>query len=544
MLIPVAHLTGAFLASFFSLSVALMAYRATREMSFDPFWLLSNFKDVSEVLLGASKQVEGMLGGLLVLGVWASFGFANFFKHLPRLLPHVRALPSLLLFLLGAGATFMLYAFYPNEVKLLAAQLTRGEGVVAREYSRLFQFSLESNSANKFPPTLTTQKPGNHVFFFQWESLNGTLVSEVVTPHLLSIARRDGVLFPLIQGSSVQTIRAQESVLCGIAPSLRNPLASYEQLPNELECLPKILRRQGYRTLFFHSYFNLNFSHTGRFMRAIGFDEVHSSDIMQKGDPQLTWGYRDDIFYQRVFEYLERFKDERLFVYIAVSGTNHFPFFYDATLFPSSRVPHSSPRDFRKRLENLTFLQDSFFGEAYTAWYVPRYGAKSYAFVFGDHSWPAGNRNIYNEIGYSQENFLTALAVIPPRDVTNNFYRGAVVPRWYSPLDYLPSLLDLLGIRGYRHLGTSFSSELFTYKKIDEVSSRCLVSVQPYGGGFVSVLQFPQKFVFDTQNDTVSSFLLTARGEVLQSRKKVEEIDLCRLRSCGGISCSFTEGQR
>src|SRR4030095_10039629 len=138
-----------------------------------------------------------------------------------------------------------------------------------------------------------------------------------------------------------------------------------------LSCLPKLLKAAGYRTLYFQSFADLNYTNNEAFLRGIGFEEVHSGSIMKPGDPLLKWGYAEDVFYQRVFSYLERFKGEKLFVYILTCSTNHYPFYDDEKrrAYPqfTTKVPHPEPKNDRQRVSNTTWIQDYFFGEMYDA---------------------------------------------------------------------------------------------------------------------------------------------------------------------------------
>jgi hypothetical protein len=121
----------------------------------------------------------------------------------------------------------------------------------------------------------------------------------------------------------------------------------------------------------------------------------------------------EDIFYRRVFEYLEKFRNEKVFVYIVAGSANHYPFFDSEIekMFISlkAQLPFQAPRTFRERMANTTYIQDHFFGEMYRQLLSYRFGDTSQMFVLGDHSWPTEvhQGNDHNLKGAFQENFVT-----------------------------------------------------------------------------------------------------------------------------------------
>ena len=103
------------------------------------------------------------------------------------------------------------------------------------------------------------------------------------------------------------------------------------------------------------------------FSRSIGFDELHDADVMKPGDKLLSWGYPEDVFYQRVFEYLERYRGQKIFAYIGVNTTNHFPFYDEEKrqAFPqfARALPFLRADTLRKKLPTRRLFKTSFLGK-------------------------------------------------------------------------------------------------------------------------------------------------------------------------------------
>ena len=339
---------------------------------------------------------------------------------------------------------------------------------------------------------------GDAVFFIKQESLSGLLARPRITPQLLR-ASRDGILFPDFYANSIQSLRGYECILCGIPPSLTEALVD-EYTPEELkglDCLPEIFRSLGYRTLYFFG--GSRNARIVRFAESIGFERVLADEIMQPGDTRFDWGYREDVFYFRVWRYLEqRHANEKLFVFIDTGATNHTPFKVLDDRFADT-VPFPRPRKFEENLSNATFVQDAYFGSFYDD-FRRHYGARGSLFVASDHAWPVPvhKNNIYNERGAYEENFRIPFLFIPPSSPPGLFAAGTVVRQRFSQMDIVPTVLNLIGLEKKRLLGESFAPWLLSSPKDRPASpARTKILIQPYGGGFIAAVQYPRKYLFD-----------------------------------------------
>jgi hypothetical protein len=68
-------------------------------------------------------------------------------------------------------------------------------------------------------------------------------------------------------------------------------------------------------------------------------------------------------------------------------------------------------------------------------------------------------------------------------------------------------MLDLIGLKQNLWLGESFAPWLLTSRNCERAApGKTKISVQPYGRGFVSAVQYPQKYLFDVLGQNVKVF--------------------------------------
>jgi hypothetical protein len=533
---------AAFFTSYSFFHLLLVLHRIHRKFTLDFRFAWYNLGDSYRTLEAISSQFYLVIFGISLL-LWLHYlGVVGIIER--TILAH-SAKPKHLggrtkTLLSASGLVFLvgvqLYVTTEFNRFILRAFLPRS-GLVST-YDIWFHESLRVNKANEL--FQTPRVPQWNLFMVQLESVNAQLVNRSFTPNFVEIAQQYGILFPKIQSSSVMTVRAQETILCSVLPSLRKSIAQMELATAGLVCLPEILKNHGFRTLYFQSYPDLSFGRIDRFVKALGFDEIHSSDIMQPGDTLLPWGYPDDLFYRRVFEYLERYRQgERVFVYIAVSSTNHFPFHFDRRVYESEKTkrysaPIQTPSNFRERIANTTYLQDQFFGSMFRDHYLKKYASNSTLFVFGDHSWPIGihDGNEFNENLAFQENFVSSLAIIPPGLDREAYFVGKTVTALYSQLDIMPTILEMYGIDKFKFFGRSFLAE--TNSRADPLKRHCVLSVQPFSAGYIAVINYPLKDIFNLSNESVTTYNLSVDPDEASpiSRRKNDAAALERLNGC------------
>lgn len=483
-----------FILGFYSLEFVLSIYRFIQGFSLDITFVWHNVSDIYRTVqaLGGIQSKYLLAYTCLVL-LMSSLLYGVMMKIINELENSEVRVNKLVVFLAVVGCGY--FVLMPTELKRVMTRMVRGESNIELRYKAAFEESLLLNKQNQNIEAHISSD--ENIFLFQLESLNGQLVREGFAPQLVSYATKRGVLLPNIQGVSVQTMRAQEVILCSVYPSDYQALARMTDLWDGLHCLPDLLRDAGYTTLYFQSYQDLSFYNTSNFMKMAGFDEVHAADIMRTDDPMTGWGYREDVFYDRVFEYLEKYKNKKIFVLIAVSTTNHYPFHVPVGFNRKQiALPFTNVRTTYEKVANTTFVQDVYFGDMMNNLYTPSYSRSSHAFIYGDHSWPIGEHygNIHNESGAYQENFVTSAAYIPIQGTPAGKF-NSINGFLYSQVDFAPTLLEIVGLHDYRFVGHSFYRDLTSGKKSDR--NWCLVSIQPFTEKTFSLIKAGFKYTFN-----------------------------------------------
>ncbi|NTW22491.1 sulfatase-like hydrolase/transferase [Candidatus Falkowbacteria bacterium] len=331
-----------------------------------------------------------------------------------------------------------------------------------------------------------------HIVMLQMESFNARLASPSTTPNFLKIASQ-GFYFPGFYSNSVQTILAQENILCSLPSSFAKDLVS-DGRSIEVRCLPKLLKPLGYKSSFYASS-RLEFEQTGKFMSEIGFDQVHGYDTMKPGDPQFMWGRQEGVFLERTFESMKRDGDEsKSLAYITFEATNHWP-------FNNASATNSAELKFSDRLSGSMAKQDEYLGELISG-LDSVYPEKDYVlFVFGDHSWPAAiqSDNYFNQRGALDENFLTSLAVfVGGRKVGRTIDSGS-----YSHMDTLPTIMELVGqplpTTRFRR---SYASVLEGQNPAEKGKS--ILLIQPYSDRFLVWMDQTDRYSFNLKQGKIT----------------------------------------
>lgn len=401
-----------------------------------------------------------------------------------------------------------------NEVIVFAKSIYNGDQII--NYYQQYQQNLVGESIkNKNNISSLIEKNNDlpnyldNIIIIHLESLNSFLVNQEITPNFLEIAK-EGILFKNFYSNSVETHSSQENMLCSLPTSFYLNLVQGSQ-DNKVLCLPEIFKTLGYKNFFLKSY-DLNFTKTGEFMKNIGFDEVHADDIMDISDPQYIWGYREDIFYERAFDFFEKNIGEKNFLYLQSGPTSHWPFFTPRGF--ENVVPYKNPINHQERLTNTTFLQDQYLK---IAWQELNkiFPEKNYTLIIsGDHSWPieVHQNNVFNQKLSFEENFLSSMLIILGGDEK---YKNMEIDTKYSQMDIMPSLLGLFDINIFQSdYQTSFIDELGGNKPINKK----ILFVQPYDKKYINIIVDEYKYQYNSNDETFLLFNLSKDPHELREK--------------------------
>lgn len=459
---------------------------------FNLFYVWKNIDTVPDIILSHSlPKIIGFFGLLFIVGFFYLYIFK---KTNLNLTTRTIVLPILALMILqNTGGKYV----FLDKIVIDPPKL--------KKYYPAFSNPLIEKNQN-----IVFDKEENIVLLHleSWNSkvvngdvlIDGKHYTKPMAPVFLSHAEK-GLYFPEFYGNSMQTIRSEENTLCGIANNMSDPY-SYRNDDYYFKCLPEIFSENGFKTYFFKAG-DIDFHKTGYFMKKIGFDKTLNKEIMKEGDEKYIQfvrfaGYRDDIFYQRVFDFLEKEPAQKKFVYIAVSALLHYPFYTCPELDFVDEF--EKPKNLYERFSNC-LRQEDYALKKFFEYYNKTFPKNTHLFILGDTSWPVGinKNNKYSHVKAYDDNFLVSFLYVPP---PKSDIEPKVIKKRYDQISLFHTIVEL------------FSNHYQSNKSIPEITSndfndgpRFIRLNQPFGKS-VGVVKYPDKWIYSLKNNTVIYFNL------------------------------------
>lgn len=492
------------LAAFNNLYVFVAyAYRIGSNVPFDMFYLADNISAAIPTL----NRVFGVDYVVIILSATFAIFILNFFlwrASLPFAYYHLGSFSSTRLFFITGLFIFVvaiappIYGSTPLQTKNLFNMWTR------RAESKPY---IPSNKLVKQPTR------DENIIFLHLESLNGLTATgrgnpehpEPPFPQLSAIAQ-DGTWLVNFFASSIQTNRVVESVLCGIANNLGVAYsypARLDQLPSN--CLPAVLARQGYQTLYFSAFPDSRFMNFENFIPKLGFTHSRYADYMNAQTDSLEdWGWDDCDFYTKTFQILnqEYPSSQPKFVYMEV-GSSHYPFINHQKYRDIHRYPR--PQTFVENYTNSLLEQDACLGKFYQ-YYRESFADSTHLFIYGDNSWPIGlhdNNFLISQYAFN-DNFIVPLVYIPPRSREKEFAVNKQDENYYGQSDIAATVVELLG--GQLEDSNSFLYTLLANPDFPNQYQNCHVLVQPYTGGYIAVINGQSKYIYHLETGQLTLY--------------------------------------
>ncbi len=424
----------------------------------------------------------------------------------------------------------------PELYRFIGHAMFKRTSALETTYTKEYLAQLERSQNVNLPDAaisadLTILEERPNVIILHLESLNAAEVNTKNTPNFLRAAQ-EGILIPSQISQTVNTIRAEEVLLCSILPTPGDTITKQTDIPVPT-CLPKILQQAGYRTAFFKSD-DLSFASTGDFATLIGFESAHQKDIMKVSDREATWGFREDIFYKRAGEYISQNLQQPFFAYIAVSTTNHYPYEYPEGFheIDAQNLPFSEPQNFAEEFSNAIFMQDAYLGTALEWLETSGLRDTSFIFITGDHPSPVvpnDRKPLLRHHAY-ENIFKTSAVLMPPRKLPHPFAVPKVYNHYLSHADITPTLLELAGIKPPTSQGVSAVEALTNNTELPH----CIVSLQPFGDRYLSLVKYPKKTLYNFFEGTAQNFDLESDPEGIRplTTRAIEDSDVQEFQSC------------
>lgn len=252
------------------------------------------------------------------------------------------------------------------------------------------------------------------------------------------------------------SIDAVPSTLSSVPSLMNNPLISSGYSLNEVYGLPKIFKKQGYATSFFHGAFNgsQNFD---QYCKVAGFEQYYGKSQYPYHNPEAfdgRWGVFDEEFLQFFCDKLTSF--DKPFFSTLFTISSHTPF-----IMPE-KYKGKFPKGTTKIHETIGYTDASlrkFFAKAKKQdWY------NNTLFVLtADHTSPFGQGKYQNNMG----KFRIPILFFDP---SNPELQG-VSEKNFQQIDILPSILDYLKIKdNVVSFGKPYSSDKnFVVTYIDNI---------------------------------------------------------------------------
>jgi arylsulfatase A-like enzyme len=368
-----------------------------------------------------------------------------------------------------------------------------------------------------------------NVFLIMIESFNANFVETKdangaeYTPYFNSLINK-GLFIDRFYGNSMQTCKGQEAAFFSIIPSINGKLfVDYPDI--RINGFPTVLAQNGYSTIFFQAYHDLEFDNTSSAMKRAGFSVIETfANMKRKEDNSHLWGWgiEDGTFYERFFELLDKEKnlkpDAPVFAALATVGT-HIPC---EGMPPEKMTKFPEPQNIRERYINALALSDKQLGVFFEELEKRGYLKNSIVIITADHSFPMREHGMYNnEVCRFEETFRIPFLIL---------WDGVIQPQRisgkpFSQIDIGPTILDCAGITDTENTLTGTS--VFTDKP-----ALPIFLIQPYNGRYLEAVYYPFKYIFhertqseevyDLQNDPKESknVLKSISAELLKKMRE------------------------
>jgi len=256
------------------------------------------------------------------------------------------------------------------------------------------------------------------------------------TPNLVALAE-SGLTSPTARSVIPHTTKSLVTILCGRYPTMQKD--TFEILARfDIQCLPAIASRAGYRSAFFQSSVGA-FEERPRLVSMMGFSEFFAWESIAG----QTLGYlaSDDESLGPAFStWLSGLGDERFFATILTSATHH-PYRLSNAIRERTKATGAPVRTDAERYQRLVEAEDKMIGDVLAALSASGHRDDTIIVVVGDHGEGFGAKGVRQHDNDFYEEGLRVPFVIhapklAPRVETANV----------SLLDVTPTVLALLGL--------------------------------------------------------------------------------------------------
>ena len=400
----------------------------------------------------------------------------------------------------GSVSTSRLFALgaFTMSVGLIFLSLPVGAGVAGKAFSRDALINivmsevehaqirdLVANATPIEPPVHTSLKKTTatekkNVVLIHLESARARSTTPYnenldTTPYLDTLARKS-LLAERAYTIVPHTSKAVTSINCGIDPHLVREITETEPGGVPARCLPELLKKQGYGSVWFSSATE-HFEDRRDLVENFGYEDFRPVESMETGGFQKSnyFGYEDNIMLQPSKSWLQQHKDEPfLATYLGVTGHHDYRPIDRYGLKDYSNLPGLD--HYQNEMRYLDFFVRNLIDQ-YKELGLYR---DTIFVIYGDHGEGFGEHDLFqHDNTIYQEGLKVPFIIHAP----GRFERGKRVETLSNQLDVLPTLFDMLGykVTGGRYPGRSLLSPPGVERRLyfscfDEY--RCLASIQ------------------------------------------------------------------
>jgi lipoteichoic acid synthase len=318
--------------------------------------------------------------------------------------------------------------------------------------------------------------------------------------------------------------KAEVAINCGVAPALTqsafasSPEAARGNIPTQ--CLPELLKGQGYNTAFFMSA-SKDFDDFGSLVEDFGYDTLYTPANMEReGFQEVNYpnagSYEDDVMLEPTRQWLEQHKGKPFLATYHTTTPHHnyiVPERYGQKWFDDDETLN--------RYLNTLRYQDFFLKNLFDQYKKLGLYEDTVFILLGDHGEGFGEHGLYThgDIPY-EEGLRIPLIVHDPQHLD----KGMRLKEPVSQLDILPTVADLLGyqIEGGAYQGTSLLETLPEDRSLMfscYIERKCLASLNGERKYIYHYGDQPDK-IFDLSKDPLEKRNLVEEGsEEVEDRR-------------------------
>jgi lipoteichoic acid synthase len=308
----------------------------------------------------------------------------------------------------------------------------------------------DADSATRHMPANASliQRPGTekrNVVLIHLESARARSVTPYneelkTTPFLDELAKKS-LLAERTHVVVPRSSKGSTAINCRIEPALfEGPEVEPGGIP--APCLADLLKKEGYRTVFFQSTFN-NADKFGEAVRNFGYEEFYPAESMDSEGYQITndFGYEEDIMLEPSEGWLSANGYDKPFLAQYFTGTGH----YGYECVPNRYgYEYFSQNEVLDRYHNCLRMLDSFLQNIFDQYQRLGLYEDTIFVLYGDHGegFYEHGRYMHGDNPY-EEGLHVPLILHAP----GWFEDGELVKVLSSQIDVLPTLLEMLGYK-------------------------------------------------------------------------------------------------